>query len=247
MRRQITAPAAIAIGLLAVVPAAYGASGGVPSSEAIPGLVKLSNEKSVTRVATPESLVRIHSRPDPSSPDGPRLRATTEHGSPEIYLALEEADGLDGQRWVHIRIPRRPNGQTGWVRREALGRYRILNTYLAVNRRTLRVTLYRAGRRVMRFPIGVGARTTPTPGGHFWIREKLTYRRDPLYGDRALGTSAYAPRLEDWPLGGVIGMHGTGEPELIPGRPSHGCIRLKNGDIQRLFRAVPVGTPVRIL
>jgi lipoprotein-anchoring transpeptidase ErfK/SrfK len=29
-------------------------------------------------------------------------------------------------------------------------------------------------------------------------------------------------------------------------RASHGCIRLRNADVERLFRAVPVGTPVLI-
>ena len=227
-------------------PAAHAEETAAPGEPPQAGLVRLSNERSETRVATPEALVRTRSQPDPNATPGPRLRATTEHGAPEVYLALAEADGTDGRRWVRVRIPRRPNGQTGWVPREALGRYRILNTSLEVDRSKLRVTLFRDGRRVMRFPVGVGARSTPTPGGHFWIREKLRYKRDPMYGDRALGTSAYAPRLENWPLGGVIGMHGTSYPELIPGRPSHGCIRIRNRDIARLFRAVPVGTPLRI-
>ncbi len=240
--------AAIASALLAAAGLAAPSQGSA-AGEPLPqtGLVRLSNERSLTRIAYPEELVRVRQRPDPASAAGPRLRDTTEHGSPEVYLALVETEGADGERWVKIRLPGRPNGQTGWVPRSALGSYRIINKSLEVDRRTLRVSLYRYGRRVLRFPIGVGARTTPTPGGHFWVREKLTYRRDPLYGDRALGTSAYAPKLENWPLGGVIGMHGTGEPELIPGRPSHGCIRMKNPDIRRLYRAVPVGTPVRIL
>lgn len=239
---------AIALVLVACAPAAQAATPGTasPAGNSGAGPVRLSNERSETRVASPEALVKVRSSPDPQASTGPRLRATTEHGAPEIYLALTEADGTDGRRWVKIRIPRRPNGQTGWVPREALGQYRLLNTFLEVNRRTLRVTLFRDGKRVMRFPVGVGARSTPTPAGNFWIREKLRYRSDPVYGDRALGTSAYAPKLENWPLGGVIGMHGTGQPQLIPGRPSHGCIRIRNADIKRLYRAVPVGTPVRI-
>ena len=44
----------------------------------------------------------------------------------------------------------------------------------------------------------------------------------------------------------MIGFHGTNQPGLIPGRPSHGCIRLRNHDIARFYRLVPVGTPVRI-
>ena len=63
---------------------------------------------------------------------------------------------------------------------------------------------------------------------------------------RAIGTSAYAPTLSDWPGGGVVGLHGTNEPGLIPGRPSHGCIRLRNRDILTLYRLAPTGTPVDI-
>ncbi len=242
-----TASTAVATGLcLLAIPAAAAAS--APSTPPDgDGAVRLSNESSQTRVATAELMVKVRSRPDPQAPQGVRLRATTEHGAPEVYLALTETTGTDGSRWVKIRIPKRPNGQTGWVRREALGRYRLLTTALVVNRKTLRVTLFRDGRQVLRFPVGVGKSSTPTPGGRFWIREKLTYKPDPLYGSRALGTSAYAPNLEDWPLGGVIGIHGTGQPELIPGRPSNGCIRMKNADIRRLYRAVPVGTPVHII
>ena len=49
------------------------------------------------------------------------------------------------------------------------------------------------------------------------------------YGPWAFGTSAYSV-LSDWPGGGVIGIHGTNQPHLIPGRPSHGCVRVEIGD-----------------
>lgn len=236
-------PAALFAGVLACA-APAGAEQPEPGSAAP---VRLSNERSFTRVASAEILLRVRKRPDPKASQGPRLRSATEHGAAETYLALLEQTGTDGRRWVQIRLPRRPNGQTGWVPRSALGPYRLRDTALVVNRRTLRLTLLRKGKVVKRFPIGVGARATPTPPGRFWIREKLRYRSDPVYGNRALGTSAYAPKLKDWPLGGVIGMHGTGQPWLIPGRPSHGCIRVRNRDMARLYRAVPIGTPVRIL
>jgi lipoprotein-anchoring transpeptidase ErfK/SrfK len=52
--------------------------------------------------------------------------------------------------------------------------------------------------------------------------------------------------MTDWPGGGVVGIHGTNQPQLIPGRPSHGCIRVPNGKISRLARIMPIGTPVLI-
>jgi lipoprotein-anchoring transpeptidase ErfK/SrfK len=53
--------------------------------------------------------------------------------------------------------------------------------------------------------------------------------------------------LSDWPGGGVIGIHGTNEPGLIPGHPSHGCVRVPNDAVRRLARLMPLGTPVRIV
>ena len=66
---------------------------------------------------------------------------------------------------------------------------------------------------------------------------KLTGFNDPMYGPIAFGTSGRAPNLTGWPGGGYIGIHGTNRPELLPGAVSHGCIRLKNGDIVRLVPA----------
>ena len=46
--------------------------------------------------------------------------------------------------------------------------------------------------------------------------------------------------------GGEVGIHGTDAPQLLPGRVSHGCIRLPNDAIVRLARLMPLGTPVTI-
>ena len=79
------------------------------------------------------------------------------------------------------------------------------------------------------------------------MRERLrNLNGDPLYGPWAFGTSAYSV-LSDWPGGGVVGIHGTNRPQLIPGRPSHGCIRVPNRKILQLVTLMPLGTPIRIL
>ena len=140
----------------------------------------------------------------------------------------------------------RPNGRTGWVREEALGPLNLVRTRLDVNRGAQRATLRWAGRPVWRSPIGVGGPGTPTPAGRFWIRERIPVPfGGGTYGPWAFGTSAYSA-LSEWPGGGVVGIHGTNQPWLIPGRPSHGCIRVPNPAIRRLARLLPVGTPVRI-
>ena len=84
------------------------------------------------------------------------------------------------------------------------------------------------------------------PRGEFYVREKLAGFDDPFYGPVAFGTSARSRVLTDWPGGGYIGIHGTDRPELIPGRVSHGCIRMRNADVLRLAQLMPLGTPVTI-
>ena len=99
---------------------------------------------------------------------------------------------------------------------------------------------------LLRAPVGVGRTNWPTPRGQFYIRDRVQNLTSPFYGPVAFGTSARSSVLTDWPAGGFIGIHGTDQPELIPGRISHGCIRMRNTDILRLARLMPVGTPLTI-
>lgn len=209
-------------------------------------LVRLSDERTITRWATPLRTARIYAAPSASARAAGKLRFLTEDRMPEVYIALTLATNSEGS-WVRIRIPGRPNGRLGWVRRSSFGDLVRNEFRLVVNRRSLHVRLFRAGKQIFRARIGIGAARTPTPGGRFWIREKLRFARNPLYGRYALGTSAYAPTLSEWPGGGVVGIHGTSSPSLIPGRPSHGCVRVRNAAMAKLWRMTPLGTPLRIL
>jgi hypothetical protein len=207
---------------------------------------ELSDERTESRWAHPNERAKVRRNPTVRSSSIAKLRFFTEDRKPEIYLALRRGFDRDGQEWVRIRLPMRPNGTTGWVRREDLGPFHSVTTRLVINRRTLRAVLYRRGKKVFATRVGVGARRTPTPAGNFYIREKLiALRGGTIYGPLAFGTSAYST-LSEWPRGGVVGIHGTNQPYLIPGRPSHGCIRIRNRHIRRLARLLPIGTPLRI-
>jgi L,D-transpeptidase catalytic domain len=222
------------------------ASSPSPAATPAPGEVQLSNETTLTRWANAVGLATAYSRPSSDARQVGRLRFRTEDGFPEVYLALASVRDAHGTTWVRVRLPQRPNNVTGWVVREGLGDFHVVHTKLVVNRRSLRVTLYHQGLQVFQARVGVGKPSTPTPGGKFWIREKFRVAGNPLYGARAMGTAAYSATLTDWPGGGIIGLHGTSEPGLIPGRPSHGCVRLKSQDIRRLYALTPVGTPLLI-
>ena len=94
--------------------------------------------------------------------------------------------------------------------------------------------------------MGIGKPSTPTSTGLFWVREEFVLANQAFYGPYAFGTSAYA-NVSDWPGGGVVGVHGTSLPQLIPGRPSHGCVRLRNQDVLWLAAHMPVGTPISVI
>jgi lipoprotein-anchoring transpeptidase ErfK/SrfK len=159
---------------------------------------------------------------------------------------LQARTGADGRVWVEARLPVLPNGTVGWVSRSSLGPYQTVTTHLIVDRAHLRATLYRNGKRIFQARVGVGAPASPTPPGEFTVRSELTRYASSFYGPVAFGTTARSAVLTDWPDGGFIGIHGTNAPQLLPGRVSHGCIRLDNRDIIRLTALMPVGTPVTI-
>ena len=189
----------------------------------------------------------IRRQPRPRAKAIGKLRYLTEDRQPEVYLALDSRLGnAEDAAWIRVRIPGRPNGRTGWVPAWALNNLKIVRTYLEINRARSRAQLYRGRRIIWSSPIGHGAQRTPTPAGRFYIRELLpNLGGSGVYGPWAFGTSSYSA-LSDWPGGGVVGIHGTNQPQLIPGRPSHGCVRVPNAAIRRLVKLMPIGTPVRI-
>jgi hypothetical protein len=203
----------------------------------------ISDEQNTTYWAYSVRVVPVRSAPLGYARAIDSVHLSTEEDFPEVYLVLAQKV-YRNRTWFKIRLPGRPNGRIGWVPEQALGRLQVTHKHVVVDERHLSLSLYAWGRKIFSAPIGIGAPSMPTPTGHYWVREKFV-STDPFYGPYAFGTADYST-LSDWPHGGVVGIHGTESPELIPGRPSHGCIRVRNQDISRLWPMLPVGTPVTI-
>jgi hypothetical protein len=189
--------------------------------------------------------IAVRAKPSLRSRVVARLSTRTPEGTTNVVLALKRTERR-GRLWIQARLPVLPNNTLGWMPREALGGYNEVNTHLVIRLSSFRATLYRRGRAIWEADVGVGQSRWATPTGSFYVRNRLTKYSSPTYGPIAYGTSARSPVLTDWPAGGFVGIHGTNRPELIPGRISHGCIRLRNADILRLDRLMPPGTPLTI-
>ncbi|MBV9605598.1 MAG: L,D-transpeptidase [Solirubrobacterales bacterium] len=174
------------------------------------------------------------------------LGLTTQDGTSELLFEQQRVL-IHGSWWVQVRLPLRPAGQIGWVPQRVLGAPQTVHTYLVVSTENTTLTLYRNGKVIFFTRVGTGAPSTPTPHGQFYIRDRLDgFSAGSIYGPLAFGTSALSNVETDWPGGGVIGIHGTNEPSLIPGHPSHGCIRVPNWEIVKLAPLLPIGTPLTI-
>ncbi len=210
--------------------------------------ISLSNFRTISRWAHANTETVVRRNPSRRANAVGRLRFLTEDGQAEVYMALRETRvAQTGVIWIDVSLPQRPNGVTGWVPGSALGRLHVVGGRLVVSRSRLRATLYdEAGNVIWSARVGIGQPSLPTPAGPFYVREKLRAIDSPAYGPYAIGTSAYAPKLSEWPGGGIVGIHGTNEPQLIPGDPSHGCVRVRNGPLTRLWHLIAIGTPVDI-
>jgi lipoprotein-anchoring transpeptidase ErfK/SrfK len=226
---------AVALLLAAAVPA----QGAPIESQSRPG--KESYFAYVNEAAT------ARAEPSAGAKTVAKLRLRTPVGTDEVVLVLARTV-VDEQEWLRVRLPVRPNNTTGWVPAEALSELQPVQTWLRISTKTFRATLIKDGKRVFSAPIGVGQPQWPTPKGEFYVRAKLSGYggAGSFYGPLAYITSATSDTLTDWPGGGLVGVHGTSLPGLIPGRISHGCVRMRNADILRLANLMPVGTPLTV-
>jgi hypothetical protein len=196
------------------------------------------------------AFVRRHTAARSGPSRSARAVSVITYRTPELYRnAIQLLDSVryaNGATWIRIRLSKLPNGSTGWVQRGTLDVFQTVHTRMTISHARMRATLYKRGRVIFSARVGVGQSHWPTPRGDFYIREKLSGYYAPAYGPRAFGLNARSTVLTDWPGGGFVGIHGTNQPQILPGRVSHGCVRMNNASIMRLYRLMPIGTPVRI-
>ena len=121
------------------------------------------------------------------------------------------------------------------------------NRRVVVSLRDRTLALVDNGAVVRVFPVAVGAPQTPTPVGRFTITNRIpnpTYYRP----GKIIAPGPSNPLGTRW-LGLDVkgyGIHGTDDPLSIGHAQSHGCIRLRNDDVEQLFELLRPGDIVEL-
>ncbi len=130
---------------------------------------------------------------------------------------------------------------------------KTVDSKLIVDLSDRQVSIFNKGKFKVKYPLAVGQEGWETPTGSFKIVQKLqnpvwqhpiTHEKIPPGDDRN--------PLGKWWIGFTvanklsIGFHGAADESLVGQAVSHGCLRMKNKDIEKLAQQVEVGTPVEV-
>ncbi|MEW6243459.1 MAG: L,D-transpeptidase [Bacillota bacterium] len=116
--------------------------------------------------------------------------------------------------------------------------------HIVVDKSLNKLYLYREGRLIRQYDVGTGREVTFTPEGRFSIvskqKDPVGFSENPdVFGTRWMGLDAGGRDNR-------FGIHGTDDESTIGRHVSHGCVRMRNRDVEELFEMVDVGTPVII-
>jgi lipoprotein-anchoring transpeptidase ErfK/SrfK len=200
-----------------------------------------------------ELAVFVHGQTAMSEPDnGSARRAWVERIRPitegrTVLPVIGRRTGKGGVKWLQVRLPGRPNNSTGWIRK-ARTLQRATPWHLLVDLSERRLTVYRHGRVVRSFSGVIGAPSTPTPLGSYFVEESVLLTGGQVGGPYALALSARSYVLQEFAGGpGQVAVHGVWNVGGTMGTAtSHGCIRLDTAAISWLGRRIGPGVPVTI-
>jgi lipoprotein-anchoring transpeptidase ErfK/SrfK len=146
--------------------------------------------------------------------------------------------------WYQVEIPVKPNGSTGWVQASSVSN-RTVTYFIRVHQSQFKLDLYNNGTVQQSFRVAVGAPSTPTPNGNFFVWATQDWNSAP-YAVGIFALSGFSPVLDNWPGGGRTGIHGWQDTSILGTPASHGCVRMGPADFAKLMHTIPLGTPVEI-
>jgi L,D-transpeptidase ErfK/SrfK len=110
-----------------------------------------------------------------------------------------------------------------------------------------KIALLEDGHVVKVYGIAVGKKSTPSPNGSFHIASRVV-KPTWFQPGKVVGPGPANPLGTRWMGLGYrgYGIHGTNRPTSIGKAASHGCIRMRNQDVEELFELVQVGDEVEL-
>lgn len=190
------------------------------------------------------SGMTVRARPDADS----RAIGTMPSSSKYYHVPIEA--------WVE-RVS--PNGQWGlvdipysWPQRDGsiliAGHQReMTGVQVDVDLSQHRVTVTRFGERLFSMPATIGAPSSPTPPGRYFVTDRVPFAAGSALGSFAFGISGIQPNLPaGWSGGNQLAIHGTNDPSSIGRSVSAGCVRVSETSLHRLEPLLQLGTPVVI-
>lgn len=195
-----------------------------------------------------DHLAADAARPSISIYDSPDATVARESMSNPTHEGVQLIFGVIEERgeWLHVRLPKRPNGSTGWIRTADV-RVRKVPNRIVIDKSDYMLRAYKGDQMLMEVPAGVGTSRTPTPVGEFFVDISVPFGGSSPYGAHMLSISGFSE--VHLTFGGGIGqlaIHGTNAPSSVGVNSSNGCIRLHNESILKLKDLAPPGTPVTI-
>ncbi|MBJ7354374.1 MAG: L,D-transpeptidase [Thermoleophilaceae bacterium] len=195
----------------------------------------------------------VHARPNSNTAVQLRIPITRPiTGERTKMPLLARKRDSKGKLWFYVRTPGRTLGKPtppkkGWITSDSTKRTQtVWGLVEDTSSRTLRV--YRAGKEVKKYKTIVGAPTTQTPHGEFFVEESIHLPKNAAGEPYALALSARSNIFQEFEGGpGQIAIHGRNSIGGTLGTAvSHGCIRASTGAVTWLSKHIGQGVPVTI-
>jgi lipoprotein-anchoring transpeptidase ErfK/SrfK len=127
---------------------------------------------------------------------------------------------------------------------------------VTVSRDSRQVRVFKRGELVQSYRVAVGEKKYPTPVGRYTVQ---TMQKNPpwnvpdsewageLAGKTIPGGDPRNPLVARWiGFNGAVGFHGTDSLDSLGRAASHGCVRMRPGDVIDLYDRVDMGAPVLV-
>jgi hypothetical protein len=127
------------------------------------------------------------------------------------------------------------NKQIGQINKDEQYNKDDLAILVDIDKKYLYVLDIKRNKVIKRYIVATGKSSTPTPTGTYKIIEKARWGGG--FGSRWMRINV------PW---GQYGIHGTNRPNSIGYNASHGCVRMRNKDVEELYNMVKYGTTVTL-